>query len=283
MLGLFREAFRTRRPVAVLANQLFLDRPDDRMNDLAAATTAAAPGYIQACEWITVPQKTLDYRYAFVERLGQRYESFEPAEAAALWNVRVLYTTSPGQTPAGDISDNGTFTPLTAEAWVHGDSPLLVRLEAALRDRLQVKLGLDGSMVHEVEMVSRLGSAARPIWLEVNRSLLPSAAALCRNVPTIQPPTAADLNEVPVPLSWRGHAFFNQGIWRFVVKSTSPVVLLIDGKTPCCGSGDEISASGNAPKVVQCHAYLDGLHDVELQFSGHTCSQPFLLLIYRIR
>ena len=283
MLGLFREAFRTRRPVAVLVNQLFRDEDVPRFSAAATVATNRAPGYIQACEWITVPKKTLDYRYAFIERLGQRYESFEASEAAALWNVRVLYTTSPGQTPEGDVSDNGAFAPLTSEAWVHGDSPLLARLEAALRDSLQVKLGLDGPAVHEVEMVSRLGSAARPIWLEVNRSLLPSTAMLCRNVPTIQTPTSADLNDVPVPVSWRGQAYFNEGIWRFVFRSVSAAVLLIDGKSPCCEGGDENQATGQAPRTVLCHAYLNGLHQVELQFSGRTCSQPFELLIYRIR
>jgi hypothetical protein len=276
VVGLLREAFRTRRPVAVLVSETF--RTDD-----ARSSTNRAPGYVQTCEWITVREETLDYVFAFLERLGQRYESYETGEPGQLSHVRVLYTTAPGQTPEGDISDNGAFAPKTAEAWVHGDSPLLVRLEAALRDRLQVKLGLKDTTVHEVEIVGRLGSAARPVWLEVHRRLLPSEdAGLCDNVPTIQSPTAADFNEVPVSMSWRGQAYFNQGIWRFVIKSSAPAELHVDGKRPCC-EGGESDGGNRIQQTLQCHAYLDGVHEVELHLSGRTCAQPFQLLVYRIR
>jgi len=310
MLGLLREAHRTRRPVVVLVSTNLRDQPGPR--DRAAEATlgtsavaAAATGaggkiadIIEACEWVTVTDETLDYLSAFIERLGQRYESYEADEAPALSHVRVLYTTAPGQTPEGDVSDNGAFTQQTAEAWVHDDSPLLVRLEAALRDKLQVKLGLKDTKVHEVEIVGHLGSAARPIWIQIYRVVLPpvSDVGVCENVPTIRTPAGSDFNELPYSIAWRGLAYFNEGIWRFVIRSAEDIKLLVDGETPCCdqpstsyavetGSVEYTSASnfGRDRGSRQCHAYLNGMHRVELILSGHTCGQPFQLLTYRIR
>jgi hypothetical protein len=267
----------------------------------AAIKPEGQPGsFVQACEWLTVPEGMLQYLYAFVERLGQRYESYESSEASQLSHVRVLYTTAPGQTPEGDISDNGSFAPVTAEAWVHDDSPLLPRLEAALRDGLQVKLGLKETRVHEVELVAHLGSAARPIWLEVTNAVLPPepASGACSNVPTIQTPTAADFDAMPLSVSWRGQAYFNEGIWRFVIRSSSECRLLIDGAPPCCPPGQadsphvgmsDMSVTELHPSEAQggraatCHVYLRGMHQVELIITGRTCSQPFQLLAYRIR
>ena len=311
MLGLFREAYRTRRPVAVLVSTSHRNQPGPKgrtvgatlsssgtsLEGTAAATGAGGniPDFIQACEWVTVTDETLDYLYAFIERLGQRYESYEADEAPALSHVRVLYTTAPGQTPEGDVSDNGAFTPQTAEAWVHDDSPLLVRLEAALRDKLQVKLGLKETKVHEVEIVGHLGSAARPIWIRVYRAVLPpgSDVGLCENVPTIRTPAASDFNELPYAIAWRGLAYFNEGIWRFVIRSAEECKLLVDGETPCCDQPSASHAIETAhvkfmslernQGVIQCHAYLNGMHRVELILSGHTCAQPFQLLAYRIR
>ena len=40
----------------------------------------------------------LDYLCAFIERLGQRYESYVPGAAPAISHVKVVYTTAPGQT-----------------------------------------------------------------------------------------------------------------------------------------------------------------------------------------
>jgi hypothetical protein len=308
MLSLLREAFRTRRPVALsISGDQRFDTPntrgtvaDDRRRAGVKTATAAATGhqpttgFIQACEWITVPEETLEYLYAFIERLGQRYESYDESEAPRLSNVKVLYTTAPSQTPEGDVSDNGSFVPITSKAFVHGDSPLLQRLEAALRDSLQVKLGLSEDKVHEVEMVSHLGSAARPIWIQVNQAALPPPedATACRNDPTIQSPTASDFDSMPVSVSWRGDAYFNEGLWRFVINSGAECKLLIDGSSPCCQSSPKslnvmpdksyISDFRNAASCI-CHIYLEGMHRVELTLSGRTCAQPFQLNAYRIR
>lgn len=291
MLKLLQAAHRTRRPVAVLVTAEA--RGDQRRvsRDVAAAGKLT-PGYVQACEWLTVPEELLDEVVAFVERLGQRYESFDASEASALSNVRVTYTTAPEQTPDGDVSENGSFVPQTLEAWVHDDSPLLDRLEAALRDRLQVRLGLNGSEVHAVDVIGHLGSAARPIWIQVERRVLEpgEGSARCDNVPTIQTPTPETFGELPVALSWTGYGYFNEGIWRFVIRTPAHVDLRIDGELCPCGESPDrppgeaaALVSSDEPAPVVCHAYLSGLHRAELILTGRTCSQPFQLRAYRIR
>lgn len=284
MLALLSQAHRTRRPVAVLAADTQRAPGSDTRSPLMAAAPAGrrARAVIVACEWITVPQDSLDYRYAYVERLGQRYESYESAEAPLLSHVRVVYTTAPGQTPEGDISDNGSFNPQRLEAWVHDDSPLLARLEAALRDRLQVKLGLLEARVHEVEMVAGLGSVAKPVWLRVRQCVLPSdpPECDCESVPTVKTPSASDFNQLGIRISWRGEAWFEKGIWRFVIVSGAAAELLIDGKNPCCE--DETPKYSNSA-ALQCHTFLCGVHTVEVILSGHKCSDPFQLKVYRIR
>lgn len=302
MLRLVRDAHRTRRPIALLIDSEFDDDKRGGTYDVRSAASVNNDNFrnfILACEWITVPDESLQYEYAFIERLGQRYESYESGDAPSLSNVKVVYTTAPGQTPEGDVSDNGSFTPQTLETMVHADSPLLKRLEAALRDRLQVKLGMFEARVHEVEMVGHLGSAARPIWIKVNRVALPSAGdGLCENVPTIQTPTEGDINEVPHSIAWRAYGYFNEGIWRFTIRSGGDCKLTIDGHPPCCSdSSPAISFPGEVNmsemyespyrdrigRATQCHAYMNGMHNVEIVISGQTCSKPFQFQAYRIR
>lgn len=282
MLALLSQAHRTRRPVAVLvADTERTGRTDMSIKAAGQAGQQARP-VVVACEWIVVPQDSLDYQFAYVERLGQRYESYEFGEAPMLSHVRVVYTTTPGQTPEGDISDNGYFNPQRLEAWVHDDSPLLARLEAALRDRLQVKLGLLRDQVHEVEMIAGLGSVAKPIWLRVKQCMLPPEppACDCENLPTIRTPTTSDFDKLGIRISWRGEAWFEKGIWRFVIVSDATAELLIDGKNPCCEEG-ALKKSDVVP--WQCHVFLCGSHSVELILSGLKCSDPFQLRVYRIR
>ena len=242
----------------------------------------------------------MDYVYAYIERLGQRYESYEASSAPALSNVRVVYTTAPGQTPEGDISDNGSFAPQRRESWVHGDSPLLKRLDAALRDQLQVALGLRENRIHEVELVAGLGSIAQPIWIKANRCPLPPQDddCLCDNTPTVRQPGTQDLDELRIRVAWRAEAYFSEGIWRFVLVSGSGSKLQIDGKEPCCDTGDPCgpAQAGSIEqdmalhrlyerqgRSAQCHAYLRGLHHIELTVCGRRCAEPFQLKVYRIR
>lgn len=320
ILELIREAHRTRRPLELMITSEFeTDKPASHRDENDFNTI---PGYVQTCRWQTVPEDDLDYLYAFVERMEQRWESYEASEAAALSHIEVVYTTSPGQTPEGDVSDNGTFMPVTDAAWVHADSPLVERLRDALRGSLQVKLGLaEGRLIHSVEVVSHLGSAARPIWIEIKQRAIcpPGQDSLCDNVPTIQPPRDTHLNRTPYTVAWTGHGFFNEGIWRFVVAADGPVRLLIDGEVPCCdpenGEIDaeredvvdskergiflaedgatmayrDYSAETRTDErkhlMQQCiaHAYMQGVHRVDLQVSDRVCRSPFRFLVYRLR
>jgi hypothetical protein len=270
------DAHRTRRPVQLLVSGGQSPvRGADSFGKADQAAVGRQGGYIQATRWKLVPTADLDYIYAFIERLGQRYESYTANAATALWNVKVLYTTAPGQTPQGDISDNGTFVPQTASSWVPDNSPLLARLETALRDGLQVKLGLEGSEIHEVEIVSHLGSAARPIWIleDFRLSCDDEAANQCTNVPTVQNPTSTSFNNIPRPAKWRGSGYFNEGVWRFVVDGVKSC-LLIDDCQLCPNQTDQTS--------YQEHAYLKGLHKVELKIKDYVCSSTFQVRIYRI-
>lgn len=304
MLGLVREAYRTRRPLALIIDSEF-ERPEDKKKHetkLAISDTKnGLRNHIVACEYAALTEQSLNYEYAFIERLGQRYESYESDAVAAASHVRVVYTTAPSQTPEGDVSDNGSFLPKTLEAWVHDDSPLLVRLEAALRDRLQVKLGILENEVHEVEMVGHLGSAARPIWVKIERvPLQTEGAGLCDNTPTISVPTEGEINEVPHSIAWRSHGYFNEGIWRFTIKAGGGCRLLIDGQPPCCETERnldslnsvsyseslyhrDIATPDRFERQRMCHSYMNGMHNVEIQLTGHNCSTPFQFNAYRIR
>jgi len=199
-----------------------------------------------------------------------------PGAAPAISHVKVVYATAPGQTPEGDVSDNGTFTPQRLTAWVHDDSPLLARLEAALRDSLQVKLGLSAGQIHEVELASHLGSAARPIWIvEESGFCAEKDAGTCTNVPTIQGPGGSTFATLAHTVTWSGKGYFQEGIWRFVLESSGAGELKIDEKAICCAK----SGQGSAME----HAYLNGLHCVELVLAGVTCTSSFTIQIYRIR
>ncbi|MEO1370181.1 MAG: hypothetical protein AAFX50_23615, partial [Acidobacteriota bacterium] len=226
------------------------------------------------------------------------------------------------------------------------------RLQAALRDGLQVRLGLavgrgdadpkdpkdprdpqnpdrvprsaSGGVgrgrvdleVHSVELVAPLGSAARPVWVETRCGAVPveEPESHCDGVPTLQTPNHKDFGAIPHSVAWAGQGWFTRGIWRLVVVADGPVDLQVDGETPCghCqavpltdkepkladreaypksptalekrleGLGDRLSGRGALERCVY-HAYLDGVHAVDVVVRGRTCSSPFQLQAYRIR
>ena len=286
MLTLLQTAHSTRRPVSLL-----LSKPDQTKNDntfshasLFASSANQSSGYIEACQWITVPEDTIEYHYAFIERLGQRYESFDTSDAPAISNLKVVFTTAPGQTPEGDISDNGTFQPSTQTVWLPSDSPLFKLLKTSLKSQLQVKLGLLNDQIHEVELVGHIGSAARPIWICINQSAFKrNADGTCDNTPTIQTPSNTTLHQIKIDLCWKAQGYFNEGIWRFQVNSPTTYALKVDGRLPCCGQTSEqcccVEAQDNALK----HFYLKGVHHVELVLHDQSALQSFAFDVYRIR
>ncbi len=298
-LALLTQAQRTRRPVALTLGQRGEGAGKDEPRRAAAVAGArkGAP-VVLAVEYEAVPVAELSETYAFIERLTQRHESWQPDEAPALSQVRVQYTSAPAQTPEGDVSDNGSFTPAAGVAWVHVDSPMLASLNQALRERLMVRLGLQQDHVHEVVLVAPMGSAARPVWVEMRKRLLPKGAGpLCNNVPTVQGPGAGAFADLPLSLSWVGHGYFAPGLWRFVVITAGEAKLSIDCKAPCLDEPGPGCADAPAPaepsrcgtpagderQRVQHHAYLGGMHRVEVVLTGHACHAPFELRAYRIR
>ncbi|MEO1083165.1 MAG: hypothetical protein AAFY88_02880 [Acidobacteriota bacterium] len=342
MLDLFRWAHGTRRTLEVLL-----------ATGLDADTGAAGlPAFVRSCRVPVLERADLTLVHAFIERLGQRSESWDAQAPDEIDHLRVVFTTAPDQRPEGDVSENGSFRARTHEASVAFDSPLVPRLQAALRDGLQVRLGLavgrgdvdpkdpkdpdsppspdrvprsaDGGVgrgridlkIHSVELVAPLGSAARPVWVETRCGAVPvdEPESHCDGVPTIQNPNHKDFSAIPHSVAWAGQGWFARGIWRLVVIADGPVDLEVDGETPCghCqavpltdkgsklaameaypkdpksleqrleGFGDRLAGRGELERCVY-HAYLDGVHAVDVTVRGRTCASPFQLQIHRIR
>jgi hypothetical protein len=297
-LALLTQAQRTRRPVALTLGLRSVGAGKEEPRQVAAGVGRGVPAVL-AVEYEAVPVAELSETYAFIERLTQRHESWQPNEATALSQVHVQYTSAPAQTPEGDVSDNGGFAPVSGVAWVHGDSPMLASLNQALRERLMVRLGLQEDQVHEVVLVAPMGSAARPVWVEMRKRLLPTGAGpLCDNVPTVQGPGAGAFADLPLSVSWVGHGYFAPGLWRFVIVMAAQARLTIDCKAPCVDEPDPrcggtpppaeappccTPRAGDERQRVQHHAYLGGMHRVEVMLTGHACHAPFELRAYRIR
>jgi hypothetical protein len=287
MLGLLKAAYINRRPVILLTADQHENKlssgSDLIFNSSSFATNRSA--FIESCEWVSIPEETLHYCYAFIERIGQRYESYDEKNALALSHIRVVYTTAPAQTPEGDISENGAFLPVTQTAWIPDASPLLMMLEMALKNSFQVQLGTLEEYIHEVDVISHLGSSARPIWICVTQSFMQeNLDEQCNNTPTIQSPNNAVFGDIPLRFYWKGKGYFNEGIWRFKIDSASASELKIDGKLPCCSKSiDECCCTTDEPSSAVTHVYLKGLHTIELTLYNQKIGQPFTLTAYRIR
>jgi hypothetical protein len=287
MLTLLQIAHKTRRPVIVLTADGEI-RTNDALGHAASALNASTGkrgAYIIACEWVTTSEQTLDYCHAFIERLGQRYESYDSSNSFEISHVSVIYTTSPAQTPEGDVSENGGFIPTKNTAWVHDDSPLLPLLKTALKKGFQVILGLLENEVHEVHLISHLGSAATPVWICVNQSFVQDHREdNCNNTPTTKLLDAEKIQDMSVCLCWKGQGYFNEGIWRFQIASSGTYDIKIDGKMACCSkSMEDCYCEKENSEASTSHAYLKGLHEVELTLYHQQLSAPFTLLAYRIR
>ncbi len=296
ILSTLRDALKTRRPVAVRVAPHESNREED--NYIVGARKR-------------VPSATeLEEVVAFVESIGQRSESYVEDNSRLLNHLWVKYTTAPDQYSAGGLSENGSFVPSSGVAWVHQDSPLLAGLRAALRDQLQVRLSLSGDVIHQLEIIAGLGSVARPIWIQfLGSGMCESDDQLCTNQPTTSSPSHGILDTIPHSVSLKGEAYFGAGIWRFHTRSTSPFVLLVDGREVGCGGATEMrEATGEQDDRLDMvkaemtrlqrqvamanqregfgqigHLYLHGVHHVEYRVLGRTCNSRFASEIFRIR
>lgn len=265
MLKLLQTAHKTRRPV-IVTTSIMSQKGNDGFIKSTFYNSSSINNqyvYIENCQWVTVPEELLTYSYAFIERLSERYESYTVNNVPALYQVNVTYTTAPAQTPEGDISDNGSFHPVTQSGWIHDDSPLLKFLKLALKKRLQVKLGMLDNQIHEVEVISHLGSAARPIWICVKNSILQNKLGdTCSNTPTIQSPSNNPaMQNAAFSMMLKGQAYFNEGIWRFQVNTSIPYQLIIDCRAPCCSSSDH-----------QCHCCSPCQNEKDCHSNNTSCS-----------
>lgn len=288
MLSFLQKAYKTCRPVKIWLSSLVSNDSTDvtikNSPEMLSSRANQPSGYIDACEWSIVPEATLDYQYAFIERLGQRYESHDITNTNAISYVKVVYTTSPAQTPEGDISDNDSFQPATQTGWLHCNSLLFPLLGTALKKRLQVKLGLIKDQIHEVEIVSQIGSAARPIWICINQSAKKHITDERRdNNPWMPLQKNTTLNNIKIDLVWKAQGYFNEGVWRFQVYQDISYELKVDGKLSCCGHTEEHCCCVKKTTNIFNHFYLKGIHTVELTLYGQNAAQPFSLLVYRIR
>lgn len=76
--------------------------------------------------------------------------------------------------------------------------------------------------------------------------------------------------------------------------------ILIDGQPPCCETERnldslnsvsyseslyhrDITTPDRFERQRMCHSYMNGMHNVEIQLTGHNCSTPFQFNAYRIR
>jgi hypothetical protein len=124
-----------------------------------------------------------------------------------------------------------------------------------------------------------LCSAARPVWIQVNRQALdvgPDAECL-EGLPTsdLSPRTMRSMN-LPYRAEWLGTGCFNHGVYRFQFDLEVGFAVFVDGE-PLCVHSDEKSGMEFA------HACLDGEHSVQVILEGWTCQQEFRMDVYRIR
>src|SRR5262249_18345325 len=85
-LVMLQKAHRTRRPVEFMVSEDFQSSGGtDRQKANIAAPAGGTAAWIQTCRWVVLATTDLQYVYAFVERLGQRYESYTSSSAPAAW------------------------------------------------------------------------------------------------------------------------------------------------------------------------------------------------------
>ncbi|HBI22419.1 MAG TPA: hypothetical protein DDY37_07560, partial [Legionella sp.] len=86
MLAMLQSAYKTRRPV-ILVTAGARSKTDGTGHHFLSAANLSSTNeavFIEGCEWVTVPEEALTYGYAFIERIGQRFESYDSTEALAL-------------------------------------------------------------------------------------------------------------------------------------------------------------------------------------------------------
>lgn len=134
-------------------------------------------------------------------------------------------------------------------------------------------------LVRAAHLLAPLCSAARPVWIQVNRHALDAGPEgdCIEGLPTsdLSPRSMREIN-LPYRAEWCGIACCNHGVYRFQFDLDVDFTVFVDGEELCVHADE----SGHTRFA---HACLDGEHDVRVVLEGWTCRQKFVMDVYRIR
>jgi hypothetical protein len=130
------------------------------------------------------------------------------------------------------------------------------------------------------ELLAPLASAARPVWTRIERESLDQGT---ETLPCAPDSPSSDLSvqtlrdlRIPYRAAWRGWACANSGVYRFQIRVSSPVRLIVNGCELCLLDAGE-------GYVKLAHACLHGDVEVTVELDAWTCDQEFQFDVYRLR
>ncbi|MEG3158887.1 hypothetical protein U1763_00060 [Sphingomonas sp. LB2R24] len=134
-------------------------------------------------------------------------------------------------------------------------------------------------LVRGAHLLAPLCSAARPVWIQVNRHALdvgPEGDCL-EGLPTsdLSPRSMREIN-LPYRAEWCGVACCNHGVYRFQFDLDVDFTVFVDDEELCVHADEK-------RHMRFAHACLDGEHDVRVVLESWTCRQKFVMDVYRIR
>jgi hypothetical protein len=218
-----------------------------------------------------------------VVRGSPEYELFEAALRDKL-RVRVM-TVEPrsGDDNTGD--DNGSVPisrrdPAAAEVAASSVVGLSASRDSFALSEVGANAAATVLLVRGAQLLHALASAARPVWIQVQRRSLdvgPDVACNTDGLPSndLTPRSLRDL-ALPYKAEWAGWGCFNHGVYRFQLSLATPFELIVDNVSRCVHASDD-------GKVQFAHACLDGEHEVRIVLDAWTCKQDFVMDVYRIR
>lgn len=208
--------------------------------------------------------------------------AYELYEAALRDNLRTRARVVPLERQDDQPRPGAVADPQRAVAHhAAGGEPVLRRLAREVKpaqeeDGEPAALGL----CFETELLAPLASAARPVWVHVERGTLdqgPAGEHCTPGLPTsdLSPRGLRDLR-IPYPAVWRGWACCNPGVYRFEVRAPSPVRVLVDGEELCLFDTEDGS-------VQLGHACLGTHAEIVVEIEAWTCDDEFNIDAYRLR
>jgi hypothetical protein len=238
--------------------------------DLMLVTMTTAPAFVGDGNVVPLAPFTPAERNLLVLRGSPEYALFE-AGLRDLLRMRVIASRigrdDPKEDPNDPPKDDGPRVGAVRSNFTGAAGSI-----AAVADR-------DFALVRGAQLMAPLCSAARPVWIQVNRHALdvgPDAECL-EGLPTsdLTPKTMRAMN-LPYRAEWLGTGCFNHGVYRFQFDLAVAFAVFVDGEALCVHT-DEKSGTEFA------HACLEGEHSVQVILEGWTCQMEFGMDVYRIR